>query len=222
MIKQISPNIDELLLRYSQHDTVNSVNRFTSPHNPQQLPPKQDHTMDMIIGRLERLEHNKWSSKKNRPSKFNKSGSQAKYNCAHCSFVNKQLGTNFDTKHNSKTCSKKKISISVIESLENEAPDSSPTEAESSSSEGENSESRMFHSSPFLQNSNERTDPRTSFMQIDSDCSLNKANFTNYHQHSAVNDVSDNYQCCVTEDNKNILCGNDSNLSNFKQTNIFT
>ena len=148
---------------------------------------------------------NKWSSKKNRPSKFNKSGSQAKYNCAHCSFVNKQLGTNFDTKHNSKTCSRKKISISVIESLENEAPVSSPTEVESSSSEGENLESRMFYSSPFLQNSNERTDPRTSFMQIDSDCSLNETSLTNYYQHSAANDVSDIHKCRVTEED--ILCG---------------
>ena len=62
----------------------------------------------MIINRIEQLEHK---------FKFKKDTKSA-HNCVHCSFINKQLGSNFSTKQSANKCAWKKFSISFIESID--------------------------------------------------------------------------------------------------------
>ena len=98
MIKQIATNVDDLLARYSNVDTINKVSiksvKSTSATN---FPPAPDSdTIDMIVGRLERLE-----SKRKVKNQFPRVSNyrRTSQNCVHCSFMNKQLGTNFNVKH---------------------------------------------------------------------------------------------------------------------------
>ena len=41
--------------------------------------------------------------------------------CGHCSLINKQLGANMDVRHSPNECSKKKLSVCLIESIENDS-----------------------------------------------------------------------------------------------------
>ena len=110
MIKEIAPNIDELLARYSRHDIISSVTESspTSILTRSKLPKEKEDPIDMIINRIEQLEHK---------FKFKKDTKSA-HNCVHCSFINKQLGSNFSTKQSANKCAWKKFSISVIESID--------------------------------------------------------------------------------------------------------
>ena len=158
MVKQIATNVDELLQRYANQDTVNSVtSRHQAPsvQAAYSLSQTDDSAIDMIISRLERLERgneSKWNPN------FKKKRGRSKGNCIHCSLINKQLGSNLNTKHNSKNCVKKKLSVSVIETAEME---SSTNMDESDSNEGAQTlpKTKLINSS--LQNSSKQQ-PRNS------------------------------------------------------------
>ena len=57
LVKQIAPNIDDLLNRYSQADIFNAVNinKVSSQHQSNATPTTES-SVDMIIRRIERLE----------------------------------------------------------------------------------------------------------------------------------------------------------------------
>ena len=97
MIKQIAPNVDDLLTRYGHQDSINSVAATCTPsavNLPKSTPPSEDTTIDMIINRIERLE----KTQQPRRSQTNRFKSRNKFteNCVHCSFLNKQLETTFN------------------------------------------------------------------------------------------------------------------------------
>ena len=120
MIKPIASNIDELLSRYNTKDTVSAIK--PSQMSDCSATTSDNSTVDMIINRIERLEsnHRRQNFYKGRakPNNFNRS--QKYETCVHCSFLNKQLGSTLDTNHNSNRCSKKKFSVSFIESIDDD------------------------------------------------------------------------------------------------------
>ena len=99
-------------------DVINSIATTSTHQAVRSLTNTNDETIDMIIGRLERLERNKKSSNNFQSSKRNKSFIPVKSVCRHCSFINGQLRTNLNTNHSSQSCTRKKISVSVIESMD--------------------------------------------------------------------------------------------------------
>ena len=118
MIKQIATNVDELLVRYNNQDTINKVSADTSLVHQNPTIPAPDNSIDMIVGRLERLERDNKISKKKIGGQSFKQNSK---NCIHCSFINRQLGTSFNIKHDASNCSRRKISVNVIESMDLQA-----------------------------------------------------------------------------------------------------
>ena len=151
MIKQIAPNVDDLLTRYGHQDSINSVAATCTPsavNLPKSTPPSEDTTIDMIINRIERLE----KTQQPRRSQTNRFKSRNKFteNCVHCSFLNKQLGTTFNTKHDGETCTRKKVSISVINSLDENA-DMGVISQDSDTYEGEKNISPDKNSTDILQ-----------------------------------------------------------------------
>ena len=110
MVKVIAVNIDELLQRYSQQDTVNSISCYSA--QPSQVSNLATHdnraSVDMIMKRLDKLEHGqREKNNRNFKSNFNKKKAQNRPYCGHCSLINKQLGANMDVRHSPNECSKK-------------------------------------------------------------------------------------------------------------------
>ena len=82
----------------------------------------EENLVDMIVRRLEKLENRSYKPfrdfrPRNRGSR--NSVQRNKNFCNHCSFINKQLGVNLDTGHNPQTCTKRQLSVSVIECMGN-------------------------------------------------------------------------------------------------------
>ena len=156
MVKQIAVNIDELLQRYSNSDVVNSIATTSTHQAVRSLTNTNDETIDMIIGRLERLERNKKSSSNFQSSKRNKNFIPVKSVCRHCSFINGQLRTNLNTNHSSQSCTRKKISVSVIESMDHDLTSDELVQDDAVSDEGDlhseeiHSINFMFQNSPNL------------------------------------------------------------------------
>ena len=123
MIKTIAVNIDDLLLRYSQPDAISSVT--TTPNQLSNsiasLTTSDNHSpVDMILKRLDKLEQGQRNRNRNnnfKPRQGNKKSKNRNF-CGHCSIINKQLGANLDVYHDPGFCSKKKLSVSVIESID--------------------------------------------------------------------------------------------------------
>ena len=136
MIKQIAPNIDDLLTRYSRQDTVSSLNAIQDTSATlltNKTPEDEDNPIDMIINRIERLERNQ-PSQRPQAQRF-RMKNKFSNSCVHCSFLNKQLDTSFNIKHATANCPRKQVSISVINSMEMAAAD--PIVQDSDSSQGE-------------------------------------------------------------------------------------
>ena len=111
LVKQIATNIDELLLRYNQMDK-DTIAKVSAPHDSVDIVhATSDIPVNMIIRRLERLEagHNSRFGFKDRGSRK----ARIRQSCNHCSFINKQLGSNLDIKHSPETCKKKKFSVNM-------------------------------------------------------------------------------------------------------------
>ena len=119
MIKPIASNIDELLNRYGQRDTLHSVESSDASHTsqPVALTAQNDNsTVDMLVNRIECLERNyKGQTGYNRQFKRPTTFKNNKSFCVHCSFLNKQLGLTLSTNHDSSQCVKKRLSVNVVE-----------------------------------------------------------------------------------------------------------
>ena len=109
IIKQIAPNIDNLLSRYNTSDSVASVAKLSTCRQIDHAP--DSHAVDNIIRRLERLESQRFS---NNNKKKNQDKFREKKICSHCAYINKQLGCNLDDKHYLNECERRKISVNVI------------------------------------------------------------------------------------------------------------
>ena len=139
MIKPIATNIDELLARYGNRDTVSPIhiNDTESPRTVHSTARPDSQSVDMLVSRIQKLEHKvKYN---NFPNKYRSSNSSRDFKkeknyCIHCSILNKQLGANLNTNHDSQSCSRKKVSISVIESI---GENNSPTDNTSDTDEGD-------------------------------------------------------------------------------------
>ena len=147
LVKTIATNIDDLLTRYNFKDSEASISQMSSRSQTYEplATPKND-TVDMIIRRLEKLEDRQ-------PPKFRKKKANKFKNsqfCSHCAFINKQLGANLDTSHSNHSCTKRKISINVLD-----VPDQDTTSDESDCYEGEQSSEKVALTNDSLQ-----TDPR--------------------------------------------------------------
>ena len=124
MVKTIAVNIDELLQRYGQLESVNTVTvshkaeSSASPYSASvdSLP------VDMIVRRLERLEQGRYHNKAAQSNKlsFTKKNAKKRNFCSHCSFINRELDAKIDVKHDPFTCNKKRLSVRLIETLADE------------------------------------------------------------------------------------------------------
>ena len=112
MIKPIAQNIDELLLRYDNHDQVAAVT--TSRRSAPKSDTKQDLEIDAIICRLEKFESQSSQKSKRR---FPVRKFKERDVCSHCNILNKQLGASLPTDHSSSTCGRKTAAVSLIESI---------------------------------------------------------------------------------------------------------
>ena len=96
LVKQIAPNVDEWIARYSQADSISSV---TSTLSSQSLPPttlnNETPSLNAIIQRLERLE----SGTRGRVARRGRFTAPRPLRCGHCVYINRQLGANLDTQH---------------------------------------------------------------------------------------------------------------------------
>ena len=121
LVKQIAPNIDEWLQRYNQNDMVSTV---TSQQATQVLPATSNETPIMaIVQRLEKLEMG--AKERSYRGRFRpKSTFRKPVTCGHCTYINRQLGANLDTKHSPKSCPKQQLSINILEMTEQEEIDS--------------------------------------------------------------------------------------------------
>ena len=105
MIKQIAPNIDDILTKYSRQDTVSSlyaIQDIPTTVLTNKTPEDEDNPIDMIINRIKRLEWNQ-SSQRPQAQRF-KMKNKFSSNCINCSFLNKQLDTSFNVKHAAANC----------------------------------------------------------------------------------------------------------------------
>ena len=96
--------------------------------------------MDMLVNRIERLEtqSNRYQRRKKSSNFYNQN---KKDQCAHCLFLNKQLGSNLRTDLPSSQCGKSRVSVSLVESLGHMEPvSSSSAESHSDFVEGEHHE----------------------------------------------------------------------------------
>ena len=121
MVKDIAPNIDEFLRRYNQ-DSTSEIAALTLP-SPNQNKNDNDASINMIVNRLERLESGYQASnyrRGNRGRNRNNSNFRNRAFCGHCAMINKQLGANLDTRHSPSVCSKKQLSVNVIETMESD------------------------------------------------------------------------------------------------------
>ena len=154
MIKRIASNIDELLQRYSQNDLVNTVTATPTPTpsyatRPPKEVPKSD--VDMILRRIERLEMGQ-NSKSLKQQRFKRSNFTP-VTCSHCAFLNKQLGTQLNTKHKTSLCTKKQLSVSLIESMDEYDDNPVSQHSDSDTNEGEEIQHVANSNIRILQNS---------------------------------------------------------------------
>ena len=118
MVKTIAKNIDELLARYSNKEQITLVEN-NSLRAIMPADKSLDSTKDIsaLVQRVERLETNARRNNR-RNNGWNKQQDRGK--CSHCTFINKQLGSNLRTDHPSNACGKSRVSISLVESLEDD------------------------------------------------------------------------------------------------------
>ena len=119
MVKTISQSIDELILRYEQKDQVSAIHSFQQdvPVVPVDSSPvyNNDSGLNSLVQRIERLESSsKYNNRRKKPPTKPKSNV---VKCAHCLFLNQQLGASLPTNHPSYACGKKNVSVNLIESL---------------------------------------------------------------------------------------------------------
>ena len=139
MVKQIAANIDELLQRYGQNDTINAVVNIPSSPHQQAITgsPKIQQTsdVDMIVRRLERLERRGYPNK-TRKAKYTRNDNKTFGTCPHCLILNKQLGANLNVKHSANACTRKKFSVSLIESIDDHEEGIASQEGDTDTDEG--------------------------------------------------------------------------------------
>ena len=172
LVKPIATNIDELLNRYDNKDTVNSISKVTSSSFNTETTHSTSDKVDMIIRRLERLE-NQESNRPSRRKNFTKN--RDRQFCVHCSLINKQLGAQLDVKHHSSSCTKKNISINVIEAMDDPRSD---TDIESNEGEVPSKVSYISPSSLQINSSHREVGPTTV-----SACDLPDSNGSNESNH---------------------------------------
>ena len=118
MVKTIAKNIDELLARYSNKEQITLVeNKSLRAIMPADKSLDSTKDISALVQRVERLETNARRNNR-RNNGWNKQQDRGKF--SHCTFINKQLGSNLRTDHPSKACGKSRVSISLVESLEDD------------------------------------------------------------------------------------------------------
>ena len=178
MIKPIATNIDDLLVRYSNRDSVNIVNSQVAPSSiPETNIPTSGHndvaTIDMIIRRIEKLEYNK-----PRSSRFNRRNNKGYYSqkqqmCVHCALLNKQLGASLNTNHHASVCTKKKLSVSLIETVEDPELSLSDSSADFIQNEGDISNQKQLSYNDIFQTSDQQ-DCSSNVIKMDPPLNINK------------------------------------------------
>ena len=153
MIKTITSNFDELLARYdSKGDQIDVVKSGqVSKQTPTNATNNDNDSssIDMIIRRIEKLERNKNKSSSRRQS-FRRSNFK-QMGCRHCLFINKQLNANLDTNHDSSMCSKRKLSVNLLETYEEEVDPHIATSSNSDDTGDLEPSISKFSQNPFLQ-----------------------------------------------------------------------
>ena len=109
MVKTISKSIDELLTRYGGKDQIASIAQSRSSDSD----TSDSVGLHNLIQRVEKLEFNAQRV----PRKQNAWSRQKSVQCSHCIFINKQLNAKLRTDHAQNACSKKNVSISLLESM---------------------------------------------------------------------------------------------------------
>ena len=193
MIKPIASNIDELLNRYNAKDTVNIIKPASISDSS--VTNSDSPMVDMLINRIERLENSQskrsFYKGRNKSSNFNKS--QKYETCVHCSFLNRQLGSNLATNHSSHRCSKKKFSVSFIESVDDRITDTESSEPELQEG-GSTSPPRILMNS--LQINTQKSSPSSTPTQ-----DFNRINVNKLHSNKTVQSTVDYNDCKSFEAN---------------------
>ena len=125
MVKTIAPNIDDLLLRYNVQETSEVSHLSTTRPQAHSMATSETTSVDMILRRLERLETGSQNRRFRRMIKNKQSGPQFQQRlfCGHCNLINKQLGANLNTSHSPYSCTRKQLSVNVIDTMDNVVPD---------------------------------------------------------------------------------------------------
>ena len=129
LVKQISQNIDELLVRYDNKDQVVMI----KPEKDSIIQDAEANGISSLVRRLEKLEAK--SNKQSRKKKSSYAASKSRpLQCTHCTFLNRQLNASLRTDHHSSACGKRSVSISLLESMDVvedlQTTDSSPSDSQ--------------------------------------------------------------------------------------------
>ena len=185
MVKPIAKSIDDLLARYEQRDTVSTIKTFNNDAGApgdSAMSKSDSISLHALIQRVDRLEtFSKTRGKKKTPRQFqNKQANK----CAHCTFLNAQLGASLRTDHASSACGKKSVSVSLIETLGSDQNYDSPSET----SEGETNSlnSKLIN---FLQNPKVSDLPKTVVASTDQSC-IDLSSLSEFTDQATVSDNS--------------------------------
>ena len=113
LVKQIAANVDDLLMRYDSKDQISLVKADSVGHGQ----GHDSYDIPAFIRRVEKLESKPYSNNNYRRRQKN-SKSKSQQQCSHCVFLNKQLGSTLDKRHESTACGKRSVSISLLNSLD--------------------------------------------------------------------------------------------------------
>ena len=123
MVKTIAKNIDDLLARYEQRDSISVIK---SPDTVEKTAascaaPAEQNALHALIQRVDRLETSSRMQGQKKPRQFQNKRSNK---CTHCTFLNNQLGASLRTDHPSSSCGKRSVSVNLVETLEFDQNDS--------------------------------------------------------------------------------------------------
>ena len=92
MVKTIAKSIDDLLARYDQRDNVSAIKTSTTSRNPGEITESlsDQSALHALIQRVDRLETS--SKIRGKKKNFRQFQNKQSNKCAHCTFLNNQLG----------------------------------------------------------------------------------------------------------------------------------